>query len=249
MVCAAASFVALIVNLIFVRNTPEEMGQHQDGIDPDQELTVTDKARKAVYRTAEHWTLQQALRTKAFWLIVLAANGNIFLWEMMLSQAPFHLQDRGFEPAMAAFFYSLAIGASIIGRFGIAAIGDFIETRLLFSGGILAVLLGGILFWFASPEALLLSYLYPVLAGIGFGTAFVCRSLFVSNYFGHASFATISGIIAPIGSLFTALAPPYAGFMYDIYGSYFIPLLTAWIVGSVGVIAAALCFPPKHPSE
>ena len=87
--------------------------------------------------------------------------------------------------------------------------------------------------------------MYPILAGIGFGTAFVCRSLFVSNYFGAASFATISGIIAPMQSVITAAAPPFGGFMFDLQGSYFIPMLVAWIAGGIGVIASLMSTPPQ----
>ncbi len=247
---AIASVIALIVNNIFIRNTPEEMGQHPDGLDPDLEIPQTSGIkRKPVYRTVENWTLGEALRSKTFWLIVIASSGNIFLWEIMLSQGPFHLQDRGFDPSFAAFFYSLAIGASIIGRLGMAAIGDRYETRQLFALGIGSILTGGILFWFASPNAMFVTYLYPILAGIGFGTAFVCRSLFVSNYFGAASFATISGVIAPMQSLITAAAPPFGGFMFDLQGSYFIPMLAAWIGGGIGVVASLMSTPPKKPEK
>jgi MFS family permease len=237
------------LNLVFIRNTPQEMGQHPDGIDPDIEIPLSSSARKPIYRTTVNWSLKDAIRSKAFWLIVIASSGNIFLWEIILSQAPFHLQDRGFDPTMAAFFYSLAIGASIIGRFGIAAIGDYFETRLLFAAGIASILTGGILFWFASPNMMFVTYLYPILAGIGFGTAFVCRSLFVSNYFGAASFATISGIIAPMQSIITASAPPFGGYMFDLQGSYFIPMLVAWIAGGIGIVASLLSTPPKPLNE
>ncbi len=246
---AGASLIALILNLVFIRNTPQEMGQHPDGIDPDIEIPLSSSARKPIYRTTVNWSLKDAIRSKAFWLIVIASSGNIFLWEIILSQAPFHLQDRGFDPTMAAFFYSLAIGASIIGRFGIAAIGDYFETRLLFAAGIASILTGGILFWFASPNMMFVTYLYPILAGIGFGTAFVCRSLFVSNYFGAASFATISGIIAPMQSIITAAAPPFGGYMFDLQGSYFIPMLVAWIAGGIGIVASLLSTPPKPHNE
>ncbi len=251
-VCALASLVVLILNLILVKNKPEDIGQYPDGLSPEQRKEMEENGknkRKTVYRSEADWTLKDALRSRALWLIILAGAGNLFLWHIMQSQGPFHLQDRGFEPAFASFLYSLAIGSSIFGRFTVAAIGDYVETRYLYAAGILCILLGGIAFWFASPEMLWIAYFYPIMAGIGFGTAFLCRSLVISNYFGAKSFATISGFATPIGSLITAFAPPLAGLFYDLTSTYLYILIFGWLFAAVAIFASLLLYPPKHPEE
>ena len=78
--------------------------------------------------------------------------------------------------------YSLAIGLSVVGRFTIAALGDRIEPRILFAVGSLCVLTGGVLFWFVSPESIWIAYLFPLLAGSGFGAAYVCIPTITGNY-------------------------------------------------------------------
>ncbi len=244
--CAAASLIVLVLTFILVKNKPSDIGQYPDGITPGTEVETTRK-RPTTYRSQVNWKVKDAIRSRTLWLIIIASAGNLFLWHIMQSQGPFHLQDRGYDASFASFLYSLAIGSSIIGRFGIAAIGDYIETRYLYAVGIACILFGGIAFWFASPERTWIAYFYPILSGIGFGTAFLCRSLMVSNYFGPKSFASISGFTTPIGSLITAFAPPLAGYFFDTTGTYLYILIFAWGFAALAIIASLLCIPPKIP--
>jgi len=246
--CAVASLIVVSLTFILVKNKPSDIGQHPDGIEPGTEV-ATGKRRATTYRSQINWSLQDAIRSRTLWLIILASAGNLFLWHIMQSQGPFHLQDRGFDATFASFLYSLAIGSSVFGRFAIAAIGDYFETRYLYAIGITCILLGGIAFWFASPDRAWIAYFYPILAGIGFGTAFLCRSLMISNYFGAHSFATISGFSTPVGSLITAFAPPLAGFFFDTTGTYLYILIFAWIFASIAIFASLRCLPPKIPDE
>jgi MFS family permease len=183
------------------------------------------------------------------WFLVVAVVCSFFLWQVVVTQGPLHLQDRGFDPAMAAFFYSLAIGLSVVGRFTAAALGDTIEPRFLFAFGALCILLGGILFWFVSPTAMWAAYLYPLLGGFGFGIAYICVPTIVGNYWGARSFASINGVVSPISMLFQGMAAPLAGFLYDLQDSYLTILIVGWAVAAVGLAAIFLCRPPKSMTE
>ena len=174
---AVASLVGAVVAVIAVRNRPADLGQYPDGLAPDEAKAVAARTGRTTrtYRTPVSWTVRDALRTRALWLLVAAAVGSFFVWEIIASQAPLHLQDRGFDPARAAFLYSLAIGLSVVGRFAVAALGDIIEPRFLFASSTLCLLAGGILFWFVSPDAMWVAYLYPVLVGFCFGALYICE--------------------------------------------------------------------------
>jgi MFS family permease len=150
---------------------------------------------------------------------------------------------------MATFFYSLAVGLSIVGRFTIAALGDIIEPRFLFAFGAFCILLGGILFWFVTPEAMWTAYLYPLLAGFGFGAAYICIPTITGNYWGPKAFAAISGLISPVTMSIQALAAPLAGFLYDLQGSYFTIMVISWIAAAIGFVAILLCKPPKLKAD
>jgi len=247
---AAASVIGAVLATFTVRNQPADMGQYQDGLSPDEAKVVSDGKRRSArtYRTPVSWSLHDALRTPALWFLVMAMSFSFFLWHVVLTQAPLHLQDRGFDPATAVFLYSLAVGLSIVGRFAIAGLGDIIEPRSLFAFGVLCILAGGILFWFVSPGAMWIAYLYSLLAGFGFGAIYICEATIIGNYWGHEAFPGIRGVVGPIAMLFQAGAAPLAGFIYDLQGTYFAVMLIAWAGATIGFVAMLFCKPPK-PKE
>jgi len=248
-IIAAASIVGIIIALVTVRNQPSDVGQYPDGLTPCEAETVKGSSRMSrTYRTSVDWTVRDAVRSRSLWFLIAAVVFSAFVWQLIVTQGPLHLQDRGFDPGMAAFFYSLAIGLSIVGRFTIAALGDIIEPRYLFAGGIFFILLGGILFWFVSPLAMWMAYLYPLLAGFGFGLTYICLPTIIGNYWGTTAFAGIRGVDSPIELAFAAIVAPVAGFFYDLQGSYLMVLVISLIAGVVGLVAILLCTPPK-PKE
>jgi MFS family permease len=250
-IIAIACLIGGVIAILTVRNRPQDMGQHVDGIKPDTSEAAAGDSRKKLrtYRTTMKWTVGDALKTPAFWFLVVAVATSFFTWQIILTQGPLHLQDRGFDPATAAFLYSLAIGLSIVGRFAIAGVGDIIEPRYLYAFGALCILLGGILFWFVTPEAIWITYLYPLLAGLGFGLCYVCVPTLIGNYWGIEVFAAVSGILAPISLVAQAIAGPVAGFLYDIQGSYLTILVVSWVGGAAGFVAMLFCRPPKPPEK
>jgi sugar phosphate permease len=250
LITGMAAAVAAVVAIVAVRNRPADLGQYPDGRPPDETAPDAGAARAIrTHRTEFDWTLSEVVKTPALWLLLVATVGAFFLWQVIITQGPLHLQDRGFDPTMAAFLYSLAIGLSIVGRFTAAALGDVIELRFLFGFASLCILVGGILFWFASPDAMWVAYLYPPLAGFGMGAAYICEATIVGNYWGPEAFAKVRGLIGPIAVLFEAGAPPLAGFLYDVQGTYLTVLIISWLVAIVGIVAILLCRPPTPPVQ
>jgi MFS family permease len=222
------------------------MGQYPDGVRPGA-VGEPGRATRATrtYRTAVEWTLTDVLKTPAFWLLLFAAVGSFFLWQVIVTQGPLHLQDRGFDAGTASFFYSLAIGLSIAGRFTVAALGDIVEPRLLFAFAAFCILLGGVFFWLLSPDAVWAAYLYPLVGGFGMGAVYISEATIIGNYWGPEVFAKVRGVIGPIAVLFEAGAAPLAGFLYDLQGTYLTIMVISWIGAILGIAAILLCKPPR----
>jgi len=247
-IIAAASIAGIVTALATVRNHPSEMGQYADGLAPceDETIAVSRNRKARTHRAEVEWTVREAVRSRSLWFLIIGVVFSGFVWQIIVTQGPLHLQDRGFDPGLAAFFYSLAIGLSIVGRFTIAALGDIIEPRYLFAGGIFFILLGGVLFWFVSPTVMWMAYLYPLLAGFGFGLTYICLPTIIGNYWGTGAFAGIRAIDSPIELTFGAITAPIAGFLYDLQGSYLLAMVISLLMGAVGLVAILLCTPPKH---
>ena len=245
---AGACVLGVAVALLAVRNRPSDVGQHPYGLCPEAPGHVTrgeQQPTTRTYRTQVSWTLRAAVKTPTFWLLIVAVAGNFSLWQIVMTQGPLHLQDRGFDAVQTAFFYSLAIGLSIAGRFTTAALGDTVEPRHLFALGACSTLIGGILFWFVSPSAIWTAYLYSLLTGFGFGASYVCVPTIIGNYWGPEAFPGVSGLISPAIMVFEATAAPLAGFLYDIQGSYIVVMVISWVGAALSLVAILLCTPPR----
>jgi MFS family permease len=248
-IIAIAAAVGAVIAIIAIRNKPSDLGQYPDGLS-QEEAGKTKKGSPVArtYRTPYHWEFRDAIRTAPAWLGVFALGANFFLWEIIRAQGPFHLPDRGFSATDAAFFYSLALAFSIVGRFSVAALGDRIEPRYLFSIGSILILLGGVTFWFVSPQMPWTAYLYPLLAGIGHGAVYVCLPTMLGNYYGSEVFARIYGTTFPIVTILQSVANPVAGFLYDLQGTYLIVSLIGFAGAAFAFIVMFFCKPPKPKS-
>jgi MFS family permease len=235
---AVASLTGAVVALLAVRNRPGDVGQHPDGAAPEErsDPSAGPERKARTYRTNDVWTVREALNTRALWLLILAVTGTFYMWQIIVTQGPL---------PMSAFLYSLAIGLSIVGRFAIAGLGDRIEPRYLFAFGSLCTLIGGILFWVVSPDKAWVAYLYPLLAGFGFGAAYVCIPTITGNYWGPEAFPGVTGLISPMAMLIQSSAAPLAGFLYDLQGTYLTIMVVAWITAVFGFVAILFCLPPN----
>jgi len=254
---ALACVIGAVIALIAVRNRPEDLGQHPDGMTPQAEQAAIGHARHRLirtYRTPINWSFQDAVKTRSLWLIVAATALIFFLWQAVLTQTPAHMNDRGFSPAdpqlifHPAFIYGLILACSIIGRLSVSFLGEKIEARYLIAIAGFSLLVGGVLFTIASRDNLWAAYLFPLTAGFGFGATYVATPLIVGNYFGAASFPSISRITNPINSIFQFAAPAVAGYMYDINGNYETAMLIACTGGLIGAVLILFCRPPRPPA-
>jgi MFS family permease len=253
-IIALACFAGAAIAMLAVRNRPEDLGQHPDGLSPDQLQEAIKHPKQELiktYRSPGNWRFRDAIKTRTLWAIVIAIAFIYYLWQTILTQTPAHLHDRGFSPSdpvlvfQPAFVYGLILAFSIIGRLSVSFLGEHVEPRYIISIAGLSLLIGGVLFWLASKENLWAVYLYPLFTGFGFGATYVCQPLIIGNYFGVGSFPIISRISSPVGSIFQYSAPAIAGFIYDINGSY----ATAVIIGCsgafIGMLLILFCAPPK----
>ncbi|MCX6007174.1 MAG: MFS transporter, partial [Chloroflexi bacterium] len=203
------------------------------------------------YRSPINWKFKDTLKTRSLWFIILGSSFIFFLWQMILTQTPAHLTDRGFSPSdpvlflQPAFIYGLILAFSVVGRLSVSFLGELIETRFLVAIAGFCLIAGGILFWISSPDNLWAAYLFPLLVGFGFGATYVSSPLILGNYFGAESFHKVSGISNPIGCVVQFSAPFIAGKLYDLNGNYGLALLIACGCAFIGSLLVFFCSPPK----
>jgi MFS family permease len=234
----AAGLTVALVSILFVKNRPEDVGQVADGhAEPVSEI---------IYRTRDHWTVREALRTPAFWLLTLASVGESVPGTATIAHAVPHLRDLGHTAAAAGSAVGIFSACSIVGSLMIGFLCDRIDPRIAWAACILMI--GSGVFIATRAGSAVAMYLFTGMIGFGSGAALACWHATVANYFGPASFPSILGAQMPVSTTLAAASPFLVGMVYDMRGSYTPAFLT---LGAFSFLTAILLFfanPPVRSS-
>ncbi len=244
---AGMSALAALLAVFLVKNRPSDLGQVPDGImegeGPADSSDTKPVSAGKVYRATMDRQVGDAAKTMAFWLIIAASVSYIGPLVVFIAHGVIHLRDLGHSPAVAAVSLGLLTLCSIAGRLLAGALGDRIEPRYIWSAGLL-LCMGGILL-VINAATLIEMYLYAVLLGVGYGAAYICMVTIISNYYGVNSFASIMGILIPITTVASSLAPYLTGLAYDRLGSYSTAFMITAVLCLIGAVLIFFAAPPK----
>ena len=240
-----ATVFALLPVIFLVKAKPEDIGQTVDGIQDE----VGDE--KAVSLPASSittdWETKAALKTPIFWLIGIIGAINMFTLSILATHQVAHLQDIGISPVTAASALGFLVGTSILGRLAGGVLGDRFQPRYIVACAF--AMQAAALIIFLNARVLALIYLYVVVFGLAYGALLVLFPAIIGNYYGRKNYSTIFGFSAGVVTLVGATGPAFAGFAFDLSGSYTIPLVTATILVAASGICALLARPPRAASQ
>jgi len=248
LVCLAAIHLLAAVLLagLLIRNTPEEEGQTPDGlVGPDHPDSTGVLKKSVVYSTIVDWSARDALRTKALWILLLLFSALLFAVNMLTTHQVVYLRDMQHSPMVSATALGLMLGVSILGRLVSGVLGMRIGSRYLAAVFFLCMGLG--IVSLMNAKSILFIYLYSVFTGLGFGGMIVLLPNVMGAYFGRTHFSRIVGWTTPVVTLASAISPIFAGFLYDVTGSYFIPFTVTAALLFGCCILSLLMHPPRLP--
>jgi MFS family permease len=216
----------VIPALIFVRRAPEEMGLYPDGAPEPYAYFSSARGRKIgavrgrTLLADVPWSRREALRTRAFWIIVAAFSvGNVGVSGLNLHVFSY-VTDIGHSTIVAATVMTV-IASTQLGS--ILLWGHLSERMDMRRAIMLKFLLQG----FGVTLAMVTTHLPLIYAGffiygIGLGGTQILQEVIWANYFGRISLGTIRGMGILVTSTFAAVGPPFFGFLFDATGSYII---------------------------
>jgi OFA family oxalate/formate antiporter-like MFS transporter len=226
--------------LLLVRR-PEDVGLHPDG----EHVSPPDRAAVAITpeRPEPSFSRQEAVRTPAFWLLLLY---TVLVYPVQagisLHQAP-HLIERGIAPAMAAIIVStfslMSAAASLTCgflprslpiRYPLALIGALLATS--------AVLMRTI----SSPSE---AYFAAALFGFGIGGILTLLPIAWADYFGRTHFGAIRSVALSAQVVAQAAGPLISGALRDWTGDYQLSLAVFAMLGGLGTLAALVAVKPR----
>jgi MFS transporter, OFA family, oxalate/formate antiporter len=217
--------LALVVgpSLLLMRRRPEDMGLLPDGRSTGESDSVTAEQSnklKSRRRPAEEvfWSRGEALRTRAFWLIV-TTFGVAHVGVTGLNLHVFsYVSDQGHPDMVAALVMSIIA----VMQFSTPMVWGVLAERANVARLIMAKFLiqaFGILLALSDPGVVSL-YAGFFLYGIGMGGTSILAEMIWANYFGRISLGRIRGMGSLITSAFSAGGPPFFGLLFDATQSY-----------------------------
>ena len=247
-VTALVATGAALLGFLFVRESPADVGQQPDGIAADATAANQSHARALrSFISTQEWTRSEVLRTRAFWVLLVAAFGLNLGYTLYFAIGVVHLQDLGHPKGVGAWALSVFGISTLLGKLALAALGDRYDPRYVWAATAVAFGLGLILMSTATTDAKLFACI--VLLGFGFGGGLACMFAVLSNYFGPKAFPAVAGLAVAITTCAGALAPPLAGLLYAQSGSYRYAFLmiAGWCF--LGAILMAATRPPVRPES
>jgi MFS family permease len=196
------------------------------------------------------FSTKQAIRTTAFWLLIIAAAcHNLATPVISIHAIPF-LTDIGIDFILASGIMAIMLGVGIPFRFIGGMIADRLDKRrmrfiIVISYSIQAA---GFAFYLLNQTTTMV-YVFFILYGIGTGLAYAFNTLIVARYFGRKAFGSIYGMIQLIITPVGVLAPVYAGWTWDTTGSYVGVFSLVAILLAISGVLISFARPPKLPTH
>jgi len=236
--------------LLVVRRTPEDMGLRPDGA---AEPVANDGGSARGQRTTNQqsanetemlWTRAEAVRTTAFWLLVITFGiSSVGVTGLNLHVYPY-VTDLGHSPVVAATVMSVIASMQLASPLAWGFLAERIDPRI---AAMLRFIVQGIGLGLAIATGnLICLYAGFFLYGIGLGGNMVLPDLLWANYFGRRSLGKIRGLGLLISQVLAALGPPFFGFLFDITGGYGLSFAIFGGALATSAVLSLMLRPPKR---
>ncbi len=238
----------LPITLLLMRGRPEDLGLPKDGrrteIEPaPRQNAPTRRSRVVDERWAgTPWTVATALRTRRYWMLFATmALANIATQMIFVHQVAF-LVDGGYDKLLAASIVGLVGLFSVGAKIGWGWISDRLGREITWSLGLSATLAAIFLLGMTRyAPSLLLTYLYAMVFALGYGATAPLTPAVSADLFAGSRFGSIYGTLAIANGLGSATGAWFAGYVFDLTGSYLtafgtgaacslLSILTMWVI-------------------
>lgn len=234
---ATTLIVGFIPCWLFLVRRPEDLG-----LLPDRAPAPTAAGTPAPAAETE-FTRAQALRTPAFWLLLLY---TVLIYPVQagvsLHQAA-HLIERGIDPTVAATIVSFFSLSSALATIAYGLLPRHVPIRFPMAVMALAMLAGIVVM--AQLGAAAAGYVAAGLFGFGIGGILTLLPIAWADYFGRGNFGAIRGIALSAQVVAQAAGPVLSGALHDWTGTYLASLEVFAVLSLLSAVAALLARPPN----
>jgi MFS family permease len=233
---------------LFAKRSPESMGLLPDGVPLQADATELKSAGAHGHHSSANtrdgeFTLRQAMRTSAFWMLILATTTRVGVFNSITVHFVPIMVWKGATEQQAAAMLALMALMSLPAHLFVGWLADRVSKPLLMA--VCMVIGAASIGFLAYGEESWSLWIFTLL--ITFVEAiFPVSWATVGDFFGRKSFATIRGTMSFFYLWGPALGPVITGAVYDRHQSY-APLMSAYF--ATCLIAAVLYALLRRPAR
>lgn len=234
-----SAVVVAPVTAIFQRQQPNDaLEAGADRLDPArniEEMPADDLVLDPEWASRD-WTFANTVRAPRFWwLILMCVFLGLYTYTFLAHQVAY-LIDAGytkpFAAGIVAVFSILATISSVC-----AFISDYLGREVAFTIGSVCTF-AGVIFLHSLEKQLhpWMPYSYAVIFGFGFGLAIALMAVTTADLFQGRRLGVINGMVMAAFVSGGAVGPWFAGYIFDVTGSYskIFPVIYISIIASTG---------------
>lgn len=228
------------------RRRPEDFGEVVDGGPPKAAEHERSERRPPAHASVD-FTLREALRTRAFWLVAGGHALALVVVSAVNAHAINHMRiSLGYTIARAATVITVMTMFQVFGVLIGGYIGDKVEKRFVAAGCMWSHAIGLLMLTYATGMGALMSF--AVLHGLAWGVRGPFMQAIRADYFGRTFIGSILGISAIIASAGQIFGPLLAGVLGDATGNYKLGFTVLAVIAACGsVLFLAAKRPPPPP--
>ena len=232
--------ISLIPVALLIVQIPEDVGLLPDGESPDTR-EIADSQEQ--YLDEPIWSLEQAVKTPALWILALSTGFVYFIQAGTNLHLGAYLIDQGLSQGTS----NLAIVYSAIGAAAASLIwgwtSEKLPIRYVFGG--VGLLMGISIGLFTLVDTRVEAYVYAFLFGAAVGGIIVVPPVAYADYFGRKSLGAIRGLTEPFLALGQAIGSVLSGVIFDITGTYKGAFILYAFLGLAATFLLLFAKPPK----
>jgi MFS family permease len=224
--------VVVPLSIAFIRRQPEDLGLRVDGEPPGPS--------DVLYVEERHWTLREARRTPAFWLltavfsVLMLAVGTLSLHRLAA------FMDRGMDGSLVALATAFDAAMAGLATFAMGWLASSVRSQVLGAVGFSMLALASVLT--IAADSALAMFASMGMFGAGIGGMMYMQNVIWAEFFGRLHLGAIRGFTLPITMVIGGAGAPIAGYVKDVSGSYDPIWWTSaaiMVLGAVGVLFAS----------
>jgi len=218
-VLAIGTALLIIPVASMMRRAPEDYGLNPDGKTHAQ--VAGGEAQRAADDYAQSLTRREALRTTAFYMLVLAFGLFVVTISVMLLQTIPYMTDAGYARTTASLMITVTSVPAFFSKPVWGMLIDRLDAKRLAATG--AAITGGsllIIVFSVQAGSAWGAYSGFFLLGVGWGGMIPLQEVIWASFFGRRYLGAVRSAALPFSLLISAGAPLGASYYYDVVGNY-----------------------------